>query len=81
MQEGDRITAWVDDAGPGLPEGAQESVFERFSRGGTEPAPGGMGLGLSISRSIARRHGGTLIVSRTSDNHTRFTLTLPVEPA
>jgi signal transduction histidine kinase len=76
-----RITAWVEDAGPGLPEGANESVFERFSRGGTEPAPGGMGLGLSISRSIARRHGGTLTASRTADHHTRFTLSLPAEHA
>jgi signal transduction histidine kinase len=56
-------------------------VFERFSRGGTEPAPGGMGLGLSISRSIAKRHGGTLTASRTGDHHTRFTLTLPAENA
>jgi signal transduction histidine kinase len=76
-----RVTAWIEDAGPGLPEGAQESVFERFSRGGTEPAPGGMGLGLSISRSIVQRHGGTLTANRTADHHTRFTLSLPAEPA
>ena len=76
---GDRITAWVDDAGPGLPDGAQETVFERFSRGGVEPAPSGMGLGLSISRSIMERHGGTLTASRTDDGHTRFALSLPAE--
>jgi signal transduction histidine kinase len=73
------IDAWVEDAGPGLPEGAQENVFERFSRGGDEPAPSGMGLGLSISRSIVERHGGRLAVSRTADGYTRFTLTLPVD--
>jgi signal transduction histidine kinase len=75
------IDAWVEDAGPGLPEGAQENVFERFSRGGDEPAPSGMGLGLSISRSIVERHGGRLAVSRTADGYTRFTLTLPVDVA
>ncbi|HXC58001.1 MAG TPA: ATP-binding protein [Steroidobacteraceae bacterium] len=76
---GEQIRAWVDDAGPGLPAGAQENVFERFSRGGVEPAPSGMGLGLSISRSIVERHGGTLSASRTADGYTRFTLTLPAE--
>jgi signal transduction histidine kinase len=73
-----RITAWVEDSGPGLPEGATESVFERFGRGGVEPAPGGMGLGLSISRSIVQRHGGTLVATR-HDGRTRFTLSLPAE--
>jgi K+-sensing histidine kinase KdpD len=73
------LEAWVEDAGPGLPEGAQETVFERFSRGGVEPAPSGMGLGLSISRSIIERHGGRLTASRTGEGYTRFTLSLPVE--
>ena len=62
---------------PGLPAGTQESVFERFSRGGTEPAPGGMGLGLSISRSIVERHGGSIGASRTADGLTRFDIAAP----
>jgi signal transduction histidine kinase len=77
-RQGAHLNAWIEDAGPGLPEGEQESVFERFNRGGVEPAPGGMGLGLSISRSIAERHGGTLVATRTADGLTRFTLSLPV---
>lgn len=77
-REEDQLIAWVEDEGPGPPEGALESVFERFNRGGVEPAPSGMGLGLSISRSIAARHGGTLAATRTAaDNRTRFTLSLP----
>jgi signal transduction histidine kinase len=74
------VSAWVEDAGPGLPEGSQESVFERFSRGAAEPAPSGMGLGLSISRSIIERHGGTLTAMRTAEGFTRFTVSLPLEP-
>jgi len=74
------INAWVEDAGPGLPEGDALSIFERFKRGGTqEPEPGGLGLGLWISRSIIERHGGTLNATRTPAGFTRFTLTLPIE--
>jgi signal transduction histidine kinase len=75
-----RIIAWVEDAGPGLPEGTQKSLFERFERGGVEPAPGGMGLGLAISRSIVQRHGGSIGFSRTADGYTRFELNLPAVP-
>lgn len=80
-REQGQVLAWVEDEGPGPPEGALESVFERFSRGGVEPAPSGMGLGLSISRSIAERHGGTLTATRTAANRTRFTLALPLTSA
>jgi len=76
-----QVTAWVEDAGPGLPEGDAASIFERFKRGGShEPEPGGLGLGLWISRSIIERHGGSITAARTADDYTRFTLTLPVEP-
>ncbi len=74
------ISVWVEDEGPGVPEGDAGSIFERFKRGGTqEPEPGGLGLGLWISRSIVERHGGTLTTTRTAEGFTRFTLTLPIE--
>jgi signal transduction histidine kinase len=76
-REGQTIVAAVEDSGPGLPEGDQQSVFERFERGDVEPAPGGMGLGLAISRSIVQRHHGSINVTRTADNYTRFEITLP----
>jgi signal transduction histidine kinase len=75
---GDQVVrAWVEDSGPGLPEGAVD-IFDRFKRGAEEPEPGGLGLGLWISRSIVERHGGTIAVSRTADERTRFTITLPL---
>lgn len=53
------VTLWVEDDGPGLPDG--EDVFARFvRRAGEEPDQSGMGLGLWISRSIVERHGGRL---------------------
>ncbi|HET9474562.1 MAG TPA: ATP-binding protein [Steroidobacteraceae bacterium] len=78
--EGSQVNAWVEDAGPGLPEGDAVSIFERFRRGGSqEPEPGGLGLGLWISRSIVERHGGSIAAARTPEGLTRFTFTLPVE--
>jgi signal transduction histidine kinase len=79
-QEG-TVSAWVEDEGPGVPDGDADNIFERFKRGGTqEPEPGGLGLGLWISRSIVERHGGTITAARTPEGFTRFTLTLPIEP-
>jgi len=78
---GNVISAWVEDSGPGLPDGDTLSIFERFKRGGAqEPEPGGLGLGLWISRSIVERHGGTITAARTPEGLTRFTLNLPIEP-
>jgi signal transduction histidine kinase len=78
--EGNQISAWVEDSGPGIPDGDATSIFERFRRGGSqEPEPGGLGLGLWISRSIVERHGGTISATRTGEGYTRFTITLPIE--
>ena len=70
------IRLTVEDEGPGLPENAEESIFDRFYRAG-EPDPGGMGLGLWIVKSIAERHGGTVEGRSLPGRGSRFTLTLP----
>jgi signal transduction histidine kinase len=78
--DGGLVYTWVEDSGPGLPEGDTVGIFERFKRGGSqEPEPGGLGLGLWISRSIVERHGGTIAATRTAEGMTRFTLALPRE--
>ena len=57
----------VEDAGDGIPEDQRERVFERFVRldGARDRARGGAGLGLSIARSLAHAHGGTLTLHRS----------------
>jgi signal transduction histidine kinase len=76
-----QVEAWVEDEGPGVPEGDANTVFERFRRGAdAEPEPGGLGLGLWIVKSVIERHGGTIVVQRTPEQRTRFSITLPVEP-
>ena len=44
--------------GPGIPAGAGGSIFERFVRAPQQPQQSGMGLGLSIVKSIVEEHGG-----------------------
>jgi signal transduction histidine kinase len=77
---GNRVTAWVEDEGEGLPEGVGDSIFDRFRRGpDAEPEPGGLGLGLWIVKSIVERHGGTIAAARTPEGRTRFSISLTAE--
>ena len=71
------VTISVHDHGPGIPADLRERVFDPFFRpeGWTEEA-GGWGLGLSLVRQIARRHGGEARVVG-GDGVTTFTVELP----
>ena len=55
----------VLDRGPGVPEEARERIFEPFTRlpgsPGAGSVPPGTGLGLSLARQVARRHGGDVV--------------------
>ncbi len=71
----------VEDDGPGLSEPALEHAFERFYTERSIPdARRGMGLGLSICRSIAEAHGGSIGVSNRTGGGARFEIRLPIEP-
>jgi signal transduction histidine kinase/HAMP domain-containing protein len=74
------VALWVEDEGPGLPEDAGRSVFDRFVRSPAEEEPeqSGMGLGLWIVQSIVERHGGR-VEARREGRVTRMLVTLPRE--
>jgi signal transduction histidine kinase len=75
----DRITLSVGDRGPGIPEAERERVFEPFYRPtGWAEAAGSWGLGLSIVRQIAQRHGGSVACEARPGGGARFVVTLPV---
>ena len=78
VAEGATLRAWVEDEGPGPLAGEGAALFDRFRRGGTEPEPAGMGLGLWLVKSIIERHGGSVAFERTGAARTRFTLILPL---
>ena len=69
----------IDDAGPGIPPEQRERVFDPFRRLETSRSreTGGVGLGLSIARSIARGHGGDLTLQTAPGGGLRAVLSLP----
>ena len=60
-----RVVITVEDEGPGIPRSEREKVFEPFYRIGSarDPSTGGVGLGLSVTRSIIWEHGGDIILA------------------
>lgn len=64
------------DGGPGVAPEHRERLMQTFFT--TKSMGAGIGIGLSVSRTIAEDHGGQLEL-RESDGHTCFRLTLPVK--
>ncbi|MFZ6759014.1 ATP-binding protein [Undibacterium sp. Ji50W] len=70
LQDSDaELVIRITDQGPGIPERELENVFSPFVRLATSrnKNSGGVGLGLSIAREIARRHRGSLILSNRTE--------------
>jgi signal transduction histidine kinase len=78
------VGAWaevqVTDTGPGIAADQIGLVFERFFRGdrGTQPAKGGMGLGLAIAKRIVELHGGEIRARSPPGGGATFRFTLPL---
>jgi sigma-B regulation protein RsbU (phosphoserine phosphatase) len=70
---------YVANSGAPIPAAVLDSIFQPFSRGSLRPSLQGLGLGLYISHSIAKAHGGTLGVVSTP-TETRFTFRMPLVP-
>jgi len=72
---GSDVLISVTDNGPGVDERYRKHLFESFFT----TKPKGVGLGLSICKTIAGAHGGNLQYSSTDSGGSRFTLSLPLE--
>ena len=70
---GDQVQCSVSDTGDGIPAEIMGELFEPF----VSNKRGGLGLGLSISRSIIQAHGGRLVASGVAGGGAQFTFTLP----
>ena len=76
LAAGPFIEVSVSDTGPGIPDEMMAKLFQPF----ISTKAKGMGIGLSISRSIIQSHGGDLRARRNSGGGATFHFTLPVGP-
>jgi two-component system OmpR family sensor kinase len=74
----DGAVVTITDDGPGIPEGLQSELFERFARGDTSRAraTGSTGLGLAIVRAVVDAHGGE-VTATSEPGRTEFRVVLP----
>ncbi len=78
-----RVSVTISDRGPGIAPSDLPHVADKFWKGG-DGQPGGLGLGLWVSRQVVEAHGGALSVSSAPGQGTQVSFTLPVhdgEPA
>jgi PAS domain S-box-containing protein len=75
--DGDRVRVTVRDVGVGLDPENTDKMFDAFYT----TKSGGMGMGLSVSRSIIERHRGRLWVERNDGPGATFTFSIPLDPA
>jgi PAS domain S-box-containing protein len=74
LQRHTDVLVTVEDSGPGIASEVAPNLFEPF----VTTKPSGMGLGLSISRSLLRNHGGDLWAESGTFNGARFVMRMPI---
>ena len=80
----EHVLIHVRDTGPGVSEEQRRYLFEPFQHARADTAPEGVsgtGLGLPVSRLLAMRHGGDLLVETAVGKGSTFTLRLPRRPS
>lgn len=79
VPESGHVVVQVDDNGPGIPHGDRERAFEPFVRleGSRNADTGGVGLGLSVARSILWEHGGDISLANRKGGGLSVRLELP----
>jgi two-component system phosphate regulon sensor histidine kinase PhoR len=79
---GGEVSLAVIDKGPGIPHSEQDKIFDQFYRGSGPSVRGvrGSGIGLAITRHVARMHGGSISVESEPGEGSIFTLRIPIRP-
>ena len=81
QKEDNMVCIRISDDGPGISDEAKQHLFDMFYTAGIGKADSrrGMGLGLSLCKSIVNAHGGTISVSDNLPHGAVFSFTLPLE--
>jgi len=79
-ESGNFVEIFVSDSGSGIPDKFKPFIFDRTFTGTSARTPGksGSGLGLSISRTIVEKHGGTIKCDSEYGKGATFTISLPL---
>jgi two-component system, OmpR family, sensor kinase len=83
-RDDDQALLEVVDDGPGIPNGMEDLVFDRFVRGdgpSDTAGGGGSGLGLAIVRAVAESHGGSVSAGESTYGGARFSVRMPLAAA
>jgi signal transduction histidine kinase len=75
-EHGDRVRVMVRDSGIGVDRQTMDKLFDAFYT----TKSGGMGIGLSVSRSIVERHQGRLWAEQNDGPGATFSFSIPLEP-
>ena len=78
-QEPERVVITIDDDGPGIPPSQRDKVFEPFyqQERSRNPETGGVGLGLSVARSIIWEHSGDIRLANRREGGLHVRVELP----
>lgn len=75
---GDEVYVAIRDTGPGIPESALGSIFDRFEQIQNSAEIQGTGLGLDISQKLAQLHGSEITIETAVGNGSTFAFCLPI---
>ena len=75
---GEWVRFWVHDTGPGIPDTARDSIFDKFTRLHVDNFPKGLGLGLAFCKLAVNAHSGVIGVESQTGSGSRFYFTVPV---
>ncbi len=76
-KQNNMVVLTISDSGCGIPEDQHATIFEQFKKADSNQQ--GIGLGLSVSKNLAQKMGGDLILDENYHNGARFILTIPIK--